>query len=131
MLYVYIALAVIIVGISIFFLVKEVRNPKKKMTEGSDVVESKRRIEKAVQNIESMEELIKSNDKLKTKLASLREIIRFLNPVKNEKVKVIDEKMLARLDDMKIEISKDENSETIWRMIEEVEGYIAQRTKEL
>ncbi len=131
MLYVYIALAVIIVGISIFFLVKEVRNPKKKMTEGGDVVESKRRIEKAVQNIESMLELIKSNDKLKTKLASLREIIRFLNPVKNEKVKVIDEKMLARLDDMKIEISKDENSETIWRMIEEVEGYIAQRTKEL
>ncbi len=131
MLYVYIALAVIIVGISIFFLVKEVRNPKKKMTEGGDVVESKRRIEKAVQNIESMEELVKTNDKLKTKLASLREIIRFLNPVKNEKVKVIDEKMLARLDDMKIEISKDENSETIWRMIEEVEGYIAQRTKEL
>lgn len=131
MLYVYIALAVIIVGISIFFLVKEVRNPKKKMTEGGDVVESKRRIEKAVQNIESMLELIKSNDKLKTKLASLREIIRFLNPAKNEKVKVIDEKMLARLDDMKIEISKDENSETIWRMIEEVEGYIAQRTKEL
>ncbi len=131
MLYAYIALAVIIVGISIFFLVKEVRNPKKKMTEGGDVVESKRRIEKAVQNIESMLELIKSNDKLKTKLASLREIIRFLNPVKNEKVKVIDEKMLARLDDMKIEISKDENSETIWRMIEEVEGYIAQRTKEL
>ncbi len=131
MLYVYIALAVIIVGISIFFLVKEVRNPKKKMTEGGDVVESKRRIEKAVQNIESMEELVKTNDKLKTKLASLREIIRFLNPVKNEKVKVIDEKMLARLDDMKIEISKDENSETIWRMVEEVEGYIAQRTKEL
>ena len=127
----YIALAVIIVGISIFFLVKEVRNPKKKMTEGGDVVESKRRIEKAVQNIESMEELVKTNDKLKTKLASLREIIRFLNPVKNEKVKVIDEKMLARLDDMKIEISKDENSETIWRMVEEVEGYIAQRTKEL
>lgn len=72
MLYVYIALAVIIVGISIFFLVKEVRNPKKKMTEGGDVVESKRRIEKAVQNIESMEELVKTNDKLKTKLASLR-----------------------------------------------------------
>ena len=131
MLYVYIVLAVIIVGISIFFLVRDVRSPKKKMTEGGDVVESKRRIEKAVQNIESMLELIKSNDKLKTKLASLREIIRFLNPVKNEKVKVIDEKMLARLDDMKIEISKDENSETIWRMIEEVEGYIAQRTKEL
>lgn len=131
MLYVYIAIAVVIVGVSIFFLVREVKNPKKKLAEGGDVIDSKRRIEKAVQNLESMEELVKTNDKLKTKLASLKEIIRFLNPVKNDKVKVIDEKILARLDDMKIEISKDENSETIWRMIEEVEGYIAQRTKEV
>ena len=131
MLYVYIAIAVIIVGLAIFFLVKELKYPKKKMTEGDDVLESKHRIEKAVQNIDGMLELIKTNDKLKTKLSSLREIIRFLNPVKNEKVKVVDEKILARLDDMKIEISKDENSETIYRMIEEVEGYIAQRTKEI
>lgn len=130
MLYVYIAIAVIIVGLAIFFLVRELKYPKKKMTEGSDVVESKRRIEKAVQNLESMTELVKTNEKLKNKLTSLKEIVRFLNPVKNEKIKVIDEKILARLDDMKIEISKDENSETIWRMIEEVEGYIAQRTKE-
>ena len=128
--YVYIAIAVIIVGLAIFFLVRELKYPKKKMTEGSDVVESKRRIEKAVQNLESMVSLVKTNEKLKNKLSSLKEIIRFLNPVKNEKIKVIDEKILARLDDMKIEISKDENSETIWRMIEEVEGYIAQRTKE-
>lgn len=130
MMYVYIAIAVIIVGLAIFFLVRELKYPKKKMTEGSDVVESKRRIEKAVQNLESMTELVKTNEKLKNKLTSLKEIVRFLNPVKNEKIKVIDEKILARLDDMKIEISKDENSETIWRMIEEVEGYIAQRTKE-
>lgn len=130
MLYVYIAIAVIIIGLAIFFLVRELKYPKKKMTEGSDVVESKRRIEKAVQNLESMAELVKTNEKLKNKLTSLKEIVRFLNPVKNEKIKVIDEKILARLDDMKIEISKDENSETIWRMIEEVEGYIAQRTKE-
>lgn len=130
MMYVYIAIAVIIVGLAIFFLVRELKYPKKKMTEGSDVVESKRRIEKAVQNLESIASLVKTNEKLKNKLSSLKEIIRFLNPVKNEKIKVIDEKILARLDDMKIEISKDENSETIWRMIEEVEGYIAQRTKE-
>ncbi len=130
MMYVYIAIAVIIVGLAIFFLVRELKYPKKKMTEGSDVVESKRRIEKAAQNLESMASLVKTNEKLKNKLSSLKEIIRFLNPVKNEKIKVIDEKILARLDDMKIEISKDENSETIWRMIEEVEGYIAQRTKE-
>ena len=130
MMYVYIAIAVIIVGLAIFFLVRELKYPKKKMTEGSDVVESKRRIEKAVQNLESMASLVKTNEKLKNKLTSLKEIVRFLNPVKNEKIKVIDEKILARLDDIKIEISKDENSETIWRMIEEVEGYIAQRTKE-
>ena len=130
MLYVYIAIAVIIIGLAIFFLVRELKYPKKKMTEGGDVVESKRRIEKAVQNLESMTELVKTNEKLKNKLTSLKEIVRFLNPVKNVKIKVIDEKILARLDDMKIEISKDENSETIWRMIEEVEGYIAQRTKE-
>ena len=95
------------------------------------MVESKRRIEKAVSSLDSMIELVQNNDKLKTKLSSLREIIRFLNPVKSEKVKVVDEKILSRLDDLKIEISKDENAETIWRMIEEVEGYIAQRTKEI
>lgn len=131
MLYVYIAIAVIVVGIAIFFIIREVKYPKKKMTEGSEVVESKRRIEKAVQNLEAMTELVKTNDKLKNKLLSLKEIIKFLNPSKSEKVKVIDEKLLARLDDLKIEISKDENSETIYRMIEEVEGYIAQRTKEI
>ena len=57
--------------------------------------------------------------------------IRFLNPTKNQKVKAIDEKISSRLDDMKIEITKDINAETIWRMIEEVEGFIAQRIKEL
>ena len=131
MLYVYIAIAVIVVGLAIFFIIREVKYPKKKLTEGSEVVESKRRIEKAVQNLEAMTELVKTNDKLKNKLLSLKEIIKFLNPSKSEKVKVIDEKLLARLDDLKIEISKDENSETIYRMIEEVEGYIAQRTKEI
>lgn len=131
MLYVYIAIAVIVVGLAIFFIIREVKYPKKKMTEGSEVVESKRRIEKAVQNLEAMTELVKTNDKLKNKLLSLKEIIKFLNPSKSEKVKTIDEKLLARLDDLKIEISKDENSETIYRMIEEVEGYIAQRTKEI
>ncbi len=131
MLYVYIAIAVIVVGLAIFFIIREVKYPKKKMTEGSEVVDSKRRIEKAVQNLEAMTELVKTNDKLKNKLLSLKEIIKFLNPSKSEKVKVIDEKLLARLDDLKIEISKDENSETIYRMIEEVEGYIAQRTKEI
>ena len=131
MLYVYIAIAVIVVGLAIFFIIREVKYPKKKMAEGSEVVESKRRIEKAVQNLEAMTELVKTNDKLKNKLLSLKEIIKFLNPSKSEKVKVIDEKLLARLDDLKIEISKDENSETIYRMIEEVEGYIAQRTKEI
>lgn len=131
MLYVYIAIAVIVVGLAIFFIIREVKYPKKKMTEGSEVVDSKRRIEKAVQNLEAMTELVKTNDKLKNKLLSLKEIIKFLNPSKSEKVKTIDEKLLARLDDLKIEISKDENSETIYRMIEEVEGYIAQRTKEI
>ena len=121
----------IVVGLAILFIIREVKYPKKKMTEGSEVVESKRRIEKAVQNLEAMTELVKTNDKLKNKLLSLKEIIKFLNPSKSEKVKVIDEKLLARLDDLKIEISKDENSETIYRMIEEVEGYIAQRTKEI
>ncbi len=131
MLYVYIAIAVIVVGLAIFFIIREVKYPKKKMAEGSEVVDSKRRIEKAVQNLEAMTELVKTNDKLKNKLLSLKEIIKFLNPSKSEKVKVVDEKLLARLDDLKIEISKDENSETIYRMIEEVEGYIAQRTKEI
>ena len=53
MLYVYIAIAVIVVGLAIFFIIREVKYPKKKMTEGSEVVDSKRRIEKAVQNLEA------------------------------------------------------------------------------
>ena len=46
-------------------------------------------------------------------------------------MKDIDEKIANKLDDIKIEISKDVNSEVIFRMIEEVEGFLAQRTKEM
>ena len=78
-----------------------------------------------------MIKLADGNDKLCNKLVELKDEIRFLNPTKNQKVKAIDEKISSRLDDMKIEITKDINAETIWRMIEEVEGFIAQRIKEL
>ncbi len=125
----YICLAVVIVGVSVFFLVKEVKSPIKK--ESYTVITNKRQIEKNVQNIEAMIKLADGNDKLCNKLVELKDEIRFLNPTKNQKVKAIDEKISSRLDDMKIEITKDINAETIWRMIEEVEGFIAQRIKEL
>lgn len=125
----YIILAVIIVGLSVFFLVREVKSPTKK--ESYTVITNKRQIEKNVQNIESMIKLADGNDNLCNKLVELKDEIRFLNPTKNPKVKVIDEKISSRLDDMKIEITKDVNAETIWRMMEEVEGFIAQRIKEL
>lgn len=125
----YIILAVVIVGLSVFFLVREVKSPTKK--ESYTVITNKRQIEKNVQNIESMIKLADGNDKLCNKLVELKDEIRFLNPTKNPKVKAIDEKISSRLDDMKIEITKDVNAETIWRMIEEVEGFIAQRIKEL
>lgn len=125
----YIILAVVIVGLSVFFLVREVKSPTKK--EPYTVITNKRQIEKNVQNIESMIKLADGNDKLCNKLVELKDEIRFLNPTKNPKVKAIDEKISSRLDDMKIEITKDVNAETIWRMMEEVEGFIAQRIKEL
>ena len=125
----YIILAVIIVGLSVFFLVREVKSPTKK--ESYTVITNKRQIEKNVQNIESMIKLADGNDNLCNKLVELKDEIRFLNPTKNPKVKAIDEKISSRLDDMKIEITKDVNAETIWRMMEEVEGFIAQRIKEL
>ena len=78
-----------------------------------------------------MIKLADGNDNLCNKLVELKDEIRFLNPTKNPKVKAIDEKISSRLDDMKIEITKDVNAETIWRMMEEVEGFIAQRIKEL
>ena len=75
--------------------------------------------------------LADGNDRLCNKLVELKDEIRFLNPSKNPKVKQIDEKIANKLDDIKIEISKDKEAETIFRLIEEVEGFIAQRIKEL
>lgn len=128
----YIIIIVAVVAVSIYFLVKELRKPKeeaKKESEG--VLVNKRQIEKSVQNIESMIVLADGNDRLCNKLVELKDEIRFLNPSKNPKVKQIDEKIANKLDDIKIEISKDKEAETIFRMIEEVEGFIAQRIKEL
>lgn len=128
----YIIIIVAVIAVSIYFLVKELRKPKeeaKKESEG--VLVNKRQIEKSVQNIESMIVLADGNDRLCNKLVELKDEIRFLNPSKNPKVKQIDEKIANKLDDVKIEISKDKEAETIFRMIEEVEGFIAQRIKEL
>ena len=128
----YIIIIVAVIAVSIYFLVKELRKPKeeaKKESEG--VLVNKRQIEKSVQNIESMIVLADGNDRLCNKLVELKDEIRFLNPSKNPKVKQIDEKIANKLDDIKIEISKDKEAETIFRMIEEVEGFIAQRIKEL
>ena len=128
----YIIIIVAVVAVSIYFLVKELRKPKEEAkNESAGVLVNKRQIEKSVQNIESMIVLADGNDRLCNKLVELKDEIRFLNPSKNPKVKQIDEKIANKLDDIKIEISKDKEAETIFRMIEEVEGFIAQRIKEL
>ena len=124
----YIIIIVAVVAVSIYFLVKELRKPKEEAKkESAGVLVNKRQIEKSVQNIESMIVLADGNDRLCNKLVELKDEVRFLNPSKNPKVKQIANK----LDDIKIEISKDKEAETIFRMIEEVEGFIAQRIKEL
>ncbi len=128
----YIILIVAVVAVSIYFLVRELRAPKEEAKkESMGVLSNKRQIEKSVQNIESMIVLADGNDKLCNKLVELKDEIRFLNPSKNAKVKAVDEKIANRLDDIKIEISKDKESETIYRMIEEVEGFLSQRIKEM
>ncbi len=130
----YIIVCVAIVGVSIYFLVREIRSSKKEGGEGKEgrsVLTNKRQIERSVQNIESMIVLADGNDTLTNKLVELKDEIRFLNPSKNPKVKAVDEKIANKLDDIKIEISKDKDSEAIFRMIEEVEGYLSQRTKEI
>ena len=133
----YIIVCVAVVAVSIYFLIREIRASKNSDTETSEnekgkpaVLINKRQIERSVQNIESMIVLADGNDTLTNKLVELKDEIRFLNPSKNHKVKDIDEKIANKLDDIKIEISKDVNSEVIFRMIEEVEGFLAQRTEE-
>lgn len=134
----YIIVCVAVVAVSIYFLIREIRASKNGNAETSEnekgkpaVIINKRQIERSVQNIESMIVLADGNDTLTNKLVELKDEIRFLNPSKNHKVKDIDEKIANKLDDIKIEISKDVNSEVIFRMIEEVEGFLAQRTKEM
>ena len=134
----YIIVCVAVVAVSIYFLIREIRASKNGNAETREnekgkpaVLINKRQIERSVQNIESMIVLADGNDTLTNKLVELKDEIRFLNPSKNHKVKDIDEKIANKLDDIKIEISKDVNSEVIFRMIEEVEGFLAQRTKEM
>ena len=74
--------------------------------------------------------LAEGNDTLVAKLTQLKDTIKFLNPSKSDKVMLVDTKIANKLDDIKIEISKDTQAETILRMIEEVEGFLAQRSKE-
>ena len=131
----YIIVAIALVGTAVFFLFKEFKSEKSGKTESAEktsgaVLKNKRKIEKTVKNIESMIVLADGNDRLCNKLVELKDEIRFLNPSKSDKVSAVDDKIANRLDDIKIEISKDKESETIWRMIEEVEGFIAQRIKE-
>lgn len=131
---VYIIVCVAVVAVSLYFLIREVKASKKESGEGKEsrtVILNKRQIERSVQNIESMIVLADGNDTLTNKLVELKDEIRFLNPSKNPKVKAVDEKIANKLDDIKIEISKDKDSETILRMIEEVEGFLSQRTKEM
>lgn len=131
---VYIIVCVAVVAVSLYFLIREVRASKNESGEGKEsqtVILNKRQIERSVQNIESMIVLADGNDTLTNKLVELKDEIRFLNPSKNPKVKAVDEKIANKLDDIKIEISKDKDSETILRMIEEVEGFLSQRTKEM
>lgn len=131
---VYIIVCVAVVAVSLYFLIREVRTSKKESGEGKEsrtIILNKRQIERSVQNIESMIVLADGNDTLTNKLVELKDEIRFLNPSKNPKVKAVDEKIANKLDDIKIEISKDKDSEAILRMIEEVEGFLSQRTKEM
>lgn len=128
--YLYGILAVLIVAVSVFFLYRELKSNKKEDLQSRSVIKNKKQIEKNVSKIEAMLVLADGNNMLCNRLVEIKESVKFLNPSKDAKVMLIDEKISNKLDDLKIEISKDNTVETIWRIIEEVEGFVATRIKQ-
>ncbi len=131
MIYVYISILVLIVGLAVFFVVRETRKTPDIHESGSHgVLKNKKQIESMVANVESIIVYANGNDQLCRRLVEVKDNIRFFNPTTNEKVLLVDSKLANRLDDLKIMVAKDNTQETCFRVLEEIEAYIVQRKKD-
>lgn len=135
---VYIAIAVVVLGLAVFFILKEYGKSLKKSggkKEKEDVgsrgvIKNKKSIDGMVANVEAIIVYADGNDDLCRRLVEVKDNIRFFNPTTSQKVLAVDTKLAAKLDDLKILVAKDNTQETCMRMLEEVEAYIVQRKKE-
>lgn len=128
----YIIIILAVVGLAVFFVVREyVIKPKQEKQGGSNaIVKNKKQIENMVANVESIIVYANGNDALCRRLVEVKDNIRFFNPTTNQKALLVDSKLSARLDDLKLVTSKDNTQETCFRLLEEIEAYIVQRRKE-
>ena len=137
MIAVYIIIAVVVLGLAVFFIWKEYGKSFKKSGSGEKedigshgVIKNKKSIDNMVANVESIIVYADGNDDLCRRLVEVKDNIRFFNPTTNQKVLAVDAKLANKLDDLKILVAKDNTQETCMRMLEEVEAYIVQRKKE-
>lgn len=132
MIAVYIIILLIIVGLAVFYVVREyIKKPRDEARGGTrGVVKNKKQIESMVANVESVIVYANGNDDLCRRLVEIKDNIRFFNPTTNEKVLLVDNKIANRLDDLKIMVAKDNTQETCFRVLEEIEAYIIQRRKD-
>ena len=128
----YIIILLAIVGFAVFFIVREyyVKPKNEKQGGTSGILKNKKQIENMVANVESIIVYANGNDALCRRLVEVKDNIRFFNPSNNQKVLVIDSKIAARLDDLKLAAAKDNTQETCFRLLEEIESYIIARRKD-
>lgn len=128
----YIIILLAIVGFALFFVVREyIVKPKQEKAGGTNgVLKNKKQIENMVANVESIIVYANGNDTLCRRLVEVKDNIRFFNPTTNQKVLLVDSKIAARLDDLKLATAKDNTQETCFRLLEEIEAYIIQRRKD-
>lgn len=130
----YIFVIIVILGLAVFFILKEygvIKFRKTKDESGSrGVVKNKKSIDSMVANVESIIVYANGNDALCRRLVEVKDNIRFFNPTSNPRVLAVDSKLSNKLDDLKIIVAKDNTQETCFRMLEEVEAFIVQRKKE-
>lgn len=128
----YIIVLLVIVGLAVFYVVWEYVIKPKKEGDGlsQKVIKNKRQIENMVANVESVLSYANGNDELCRRLVEVKDEIRFFNPTTKAAALLVDEKLSAKLDDLKIQVAKDNTQEVCMRMLEEVEAFIVQRKKE-
>ncbi len=123
---------VLIVGFAVFYIWKEYaqKNKKEKQDLSRGVLKNKKQIANMVANVESILIYADGNDSLCNRLVELKENIKFFNPSIDEKILLTDQKIANKLDDLKILVLKDNTQETCLRMLEEIEAFVVQRTKQ-